>query len=54
MYIQSVLLSCPRVWQLSLDAINCCVQGHNEMNVLYMLIMRIKDCLSVVICNMVE
>jgi hypothetical protein len=34
-------------------AINCCVQGHDEWNILYAL-MRIKDHLSDVICGMVE
>jgi hypothetical protein len=31
-----------------------CVHGYDERNIPYALIMRIKDCLSAVICRMAE
>jgi hypothetical protein len=54
-------LSSPGAWWFSQDVsvdagflcMNCCVEGHDEWNILYALILRIKD-LSVVICSMVE
>jgi len=40
-------------WMQAFCAINCCVQGHEEWNHPYALIMR-TDHSSAVICSMVE